>query len=84
MKILEPIKLTEISLPEVRGRISPFEEVFQQALKLNGQALPVEFENWEDARRLAHSCQIRHGRGRNLGLIGAQRGTVVFLYRRQD
>lgn len=83
MKVLEPVEITEIPLYRT-GRISPFEEVFQQALQLNGLALSVEFENYNEALRLAHACQSRGGRGKVLGLVGAQRGTTVFLYRRQS
>ena len=81
MKVLKPVPLEEV--PPLRpGRRSPFEELFQQALSLNGLALPVECDNIREARRIAYSCQVRRGRGRVLGLQGTSRGSTAFLYRR--
>ena len=84
MEILDPIPLTDVLAGRGRGRVSPHESLFQQALQLDGLALPVQCEEAYIARSLAHSCQARLGRGTVLGIRAVQRGLTVFLYRGDD
>lgn len=82
MKVLKPMAVGDIPLIE-RPRAQN-EELYQRALSLNGLALPVEFETWEQARCFATTCKQVGSRGRRLGLDTAQRGKTVFLYRKRE
>ena len=75
---LEPIPLGRV--PFERGRTSSYESLFQDVLKLDGLALPVQCESGAAARHLAHACQSRGGRGKILGIRAVQRDTITFLY----
>lgn len=80
MKVLEPIKRDQIPvIPAPRLR-QDYEEIRQQALQLNGLALPVEFNNHKDAHRFAMACRFDR-RKRDPGIRVAQRGNVVFVYK---
>jgi len=80
MKILEQIPLTEIP-PTAAGRPPKYEALYQEALALDGQALVVECESQSAARACSQLFQSR-GRGKRLGLAAVQRGSRIFVYRR--
>ena len=82
MKVLKAIPLDKIPAHGSGRRTgtSPNEALFQEVLRLNGSALPVEHESLAAAMHLAHACRAPAGRARTLGIVAAQRGKTVFLY----
>lgn len=63
------------------GRRSPNEQLFQDVLRLNGSAVPLEFDSITEATRFASANKRQTGRARKLGLKVQQRGRVVYLLR---
>ena len=77
MKILKPVEKDQIPERNVRD----YEPIYQQALSLNGVAVPVEFDRKEEALNFRWLLGNKKGRGYQLGLRASLRGKTVYVYK---
>ncbi len=81
MKKGKPVPIEEVPKQRCGSGCSPNEELFQEALRLNGSALPIEFDSAAEAMGWARSNTQRTSRAIKLGLKIKQRGRVLYLLR---
>lgn len=80
MKVGKPIPIEEI--PGKHGaRISRYEEIYREALSLNGAALPVDCDDLRTAIALMMVFSNKDGKGKAVGLKAHRRGNTVYVYK---
>lgn len=81
MRMKDPVPLEE--LPPPNRRNPRFEEVYARAAELDGEALPVEFENDMQAQHFQTRFQ-KCRRGAACGLQARRRGTTVYVWKKGE
>ena len=73
--------LRRLSALRLTACSSKYEDIYQQVLSLNGEALPIEFDTPQAARLAQIGFSSKKSRARKLGLKASTRGTTVYLFK---